>query len=65
MGFDYRKIPTLSHASYCKKYKIANFFHDDVLCIINDKDNKQIDDIPNEIIKHFKAANGWIGHIEL
>jgi len=64
MGFDYKKIPVLLHAANCKRYKIVDFTHDDVICEVNDGDGVIIDDIPKSVIRHFRAANGWIGHIE-
>lgn len=64
MGFDYKKIPSLAHASYCKKYRIANFEQKDVVCEIDDRIKVAVDEIPDEKIVHFKAANGWVGHIE-
>lgn len=64
MGFDYKEIPSLAHASYCKKYKIADFMQKDVLCEIDDCNEYTVDKIPAEKIKHFRAASGWIGHIE-
>lgn len=64
IGFDYKKIPSLANASLCKKYKIADFTRDKVICLLNDAYEMEIDEIPQDIIKRFKAANGWVGHIE-
>lgn len=65
MGFDYRKIPSVCKAFDCRRYPLADFSYEQIICYLNNNETYQIGELPSEIIKSFKAANGWIGHIEL
>lgn len=65
MGFDYKKIPSVCKAFECKKYKLVGFTYDQITCYLNHDQGTSIDNLPKSAVKSFKAANGWVGHIEM
>ncbi len=65
MGFDYQKIPSVCKAFDCKKYKLVDFTYDQIVCSLNQNQGTSIGNLPQNVIKRFKAANGWVGHIEM
>ncbi len=66
MGFDYRKISTLSSSFNINKFPITDFTYEDIIVISDlEKFNKRLVDIDKEDIISFKPHFGWKGHIEV
>lgn len=64
MGFDYKKISSVVNAFKCKKYRLADFQYEQIICELDHKQAVRVKDLPKEIIVRFRAASGWKGHIE-
>lgn len=64
IGFDYHKIPSIYNAFHCNKYQLADFRQDEIRCFVNHLPGMKIETLPPDIIKRFRAADGWQGHIE-
>ena len=64
MGFDYRKIPTLSCGLGIKKYPLFGFSIDEIVVLTNIYGQVKFSDLTNKYNFHFTAPNGWQGHIE-
>lgn len=66
MGFDYKKIPSISNAFKLKNYSIYMGKYENINVISKDKRyNKNLKDINKEDVLWFQPHFGWENHIEL
>ncbi|WP_050641981.1 MULTISPECIES: DUF362 domain-containing protein [Clostridia] len=63
MHFDYKKIPQLYHAFDINKYRLIESTYEEIECVYRNKKQKLLDLESSDLF--WKAALGWIGHIEL
>jgi uncharacterized protein (DUF362 family) len=66
MGFDYKKIPSLSNAFKITKMLIVDFQHKDIMVQSNNANwNMKLESIDSKNCFHFEPHFGWKEHIEL
>jgi hypothetical protein len=63
IGFDYKKIPTLTRALNSRKYQLFGGELSEL--VIESESTNGIDDINNQFCNKLKPSDSWRGHIEL
>lgn len=66
MGFDYKKIPSITHAFNKSSFPLVNFGYESIEVLSDiEKFNKRLSDIDAKDVFRFIPPYGWKGHIEL
>ena len=66
MGYDYKKIPSISHGYATKGYELTNFNSEDISIVSNEKIwEKKISEFTREETLKFEPHFGWKQNIEL
>lgn len=64
MGFDYKKIPSISKAFEIKKYKLTNFNYNDIKILLDNNEEFSINNLDKKYITFCNPHFGWKNHIE-
>lgn len=65
MGFDWKKIPHLTHAFDDNELPLVDFSYGDIVVTSNDDGwNRPLADIPLDACFKFRPHFGWVGHVE-
>lgn len=63
MGFDYRRVPSVSNAFSIRRYPLFTGGPEDIRCRLDDED--WVPAISLSPLCRFRPAAGWVGHVEI
>ncbi|MFR1321655.1 MAG: DUF362 domain-containing protein [Adlercreutzia equolifaciens] len=63
MGFDYRRVPSVSYAFSIRRYPLFKGGPEDIRCRVDDDGLISAVSLPP--LRHLRPAAGWVGHVEL